>query len=65
MAPPVRVNYHEGLTELLHMKRAMLGTICRYGVVGLGIAFLLAFFVVMTHSWYWADLLDFLRAVTR
>ena len=65
MQPHNDIGYHEGLTELLQIKRAMLRTVLRYGLVGLGAAFLMAVLAALINSSRWLDLHDFLRAAIR
>ena len=59
------IGYHEGLTELLQIKRSMLRTVLGYGLAGLGAAFLMAVFVALINSSLGVDLHDFLRAAIR
>lgn len=61
MPNPDHIPYHEGLTELLEMKRSMLRVVCRRIMVLLGIAVLLTIVFVLSQSSFWADLRDFLR----
>jgi hypothetical protein len=65
MPPHNDIGYHEGLTELLQIKRSMLRTVLRYGLAGLGAALLVALLVALINSSLWVDLHDFLRAATR
>jgi hypothetical protein len=61
MQPPDKIRYHEGLSDLLEMKTAMLHTVWRYCLVGLGLAFLVALFITLGDSTLWADLRDFIH----
>ena len=61
MEPPEQIPYHEGLTELLEMKRTMTRTVWRYCLIGLGLALLVAAFITFLNSSIWADLRETLR----
>ena len=52
---------HEGLTELLEMKRQMLRTVCFYGLVFLGVAMFVAVTIAVAHSSLGAEIGAFVR----
>ncbi len=47
---------HEGLTELLEMKRQMLRTVCFYSILFLAVAATVALSIAVAHSSLGADI---------
>jgi hypothetical protein len=59
------ITYHEGLTQVLEIKRAMLRKVWRYCGLGLVGAVGLLLFLTLLRSFLWADFWDFLRNIWR
>jgi hypothetical protein len=59
------ITYHEGLTQVLEMKRVMLRTVWRYCGLGLISAVGLFLMLALLETSLWADIWDVLRNIWR